>query len=97
MIGMPDKTPRKVDDGITLIMALKATSDWDRRISSITYVDYSYDVINKIFKWHHRSAAIPVYKGSPRADDLGENDGTRALYEALKKRKTDNISIRSYD
>jgi hypothetical protein len=28
MIGMPDKTPRKVDDGITLIMALKATSDW---------------------------------------------------------------------
>jgi pyrimidine-specific ribonucleoside hydrolase len=30
--------------------------------------------------------AIPVYKGSP-TDDLGvENDGTRALYEALKKR-----------
>jgi hypothetical protein len=26
MIGMPDKTPREVDDGITLIMALK-TSD----------------------------------------------------------------------
>jgi pyrimidine-specific ribonucleoside hydrolase len=23
MIGMPDKTPREVDDGITLIMALK--------------------------------------------------------------------------
>jgi pyrimidine-specific ribonucleoside hydrolase len=46
-------------------------------------VDYSYDVINKILKWHHKGAAI--YKGS-KADDLGvENDGTRALYEALKK------------
>jgi pyrimidine-specific ribonucleoside hydrolase len=97
MIGMPDKTPREVDDGITLIMALKQPQIEIVGISSITYVDYSYDVINKILKWHHKGAAIPVYKGSPRADDLGvENDGTRALYEALKK-KTDNISIRSYD
>jgi pyrimidine-specific ribonucleoside hydrolase len=74
MIGMPDKTPRE-DDGITLIMALKQPQIVG--MSSITYVDYSYDVINKILKWHHRGAAIPVYKGSPRADDLGvENDGT---------------------
>jgi pyrimidine-specific ribonucleoside hydrolase len=88
MIGMPDKTPREVDDGITLIMALKQPQIEIVGISSITYVDYSYDVINKILKWHHKGA-VPVYKGSPRADDLGvENDGTRALYEALKEKLT---------
>jgi hypothetical protein len=27
-------------------------------------------VINKILKWHNKGAAIPVYKGSPKADDL---------------------------
>jgi pyrimidine-specific ribonucleoside hydrolase len=47
MIGMPDKTPREVDDGITLIMALKQPQIEIVGISS-TYVDYSYDVINKI-------------------------------------------------
>jgi pyrimidine-specific ribonucleoside hydrolase len=45
---MPDKTPREVDDGITLIMALKQPQIEIVGISSITYVDYSYDVINKI-------------------------------------------------
>jgi pyrimidine-specific ribonucleoside hydrolase len=59
-------------------------------------VDYSYDVINKILKWHHEAPQFLFIKDH-QADDLGvENDGTRALYEALKK-KTDNISIRSYD
>jgi pyrimidine-specific ribonucleoside hydrolase len=47
MIGMPDKLPQ-VDDGITLIMALKQPQIEIVGISSITYVDYSYDVINKI-------------------------------------------------
>jgi pyrimidine-specific ribonucleoside hydrolase len=54
MIGMPDKTPREVDDGITLIMALKQPQI-EIVVSSITYVDYSYDVINKILKWHHKA------------------------------------------
>jgi pyrimidine-specific ribonucleoside hydrolase len=53
MIGMPDKTPREVDDGITLIMALKPQIEIVG-ISSITYVDYSYDIINKILKWHNK-------------------------------------------
>jgi pyrimidine-specific ribonucleoside hydrolase len=67
-------------------MALKQPQIEIVGISSITYVDYSYDIINKILKWHNKGVAIPVYKGSPKADDLGiENDGTRALYEALKK------------
>jgi len=94
MIGMPDKTPREVDDGITLIMALKQPQIEIVGISSITYVDYSYGIINKILKWHHKGAAIPVYKGSPKAADLGvENDGTRALYEALKKEKLTILAL----
>jgi hypothetical protein len=40
--------------------------------------------------------AIPVYKDHKKADDLGiENDGTRALYEALKK--VDYFGLRTYD
>lgn len=94
MIGMPDKTPREVDDGITLIMALKQPQIEIVGISSITYVDYSYPIIHKILGWHNKGAAIPVYKGSPKADDLGvENDGTRALYEALKKEKLTILAL----
>ena len=94
MIGMPDKTPREVDDGITLIMALKQPQIEIVGISSITYVDYSYDVIQKIMKWHNKGAAIPMYKGSPEANDLGvENDATRALYQALKKEKLTILAL----
>ena len=94
MIGMPDKRPREVDDGVTLIMALKQPSIKIVGISSVTYVDYSYDVIQKIVKWHHQGEAIPVYKGSPFANDLGqENEGTKALYDALKKEKLTILAL----
>lgn len=94
MIGMPDKIPREVDDGITLIMALKQPQIEIVGISSITYVDYSYDVIQKILKWHNKGAVIPVYNGSPNAGDIGvENDGTRALYKALKKEKLTILAL----
>jgi pyrimidine-specific ribonucleoside hydrolase len=36
-------------------MALKQPQIEIVGISSITYVDYSYDVINKILKWHHKA------------------------------------------
>jgi pyrimidine-specific ribonucleoside hydrolase len=41
-----------VDDGITLIMALKQQIE----IVGLAQLpmDYSYDVINKILKWHHK-------------------------------------------
>jgi pyrimidine-specific ribonucleoside hydrolase len=94
MIGMPDKSAREVDDGFTLIMALKQPQIEIVGISSITYVDYSYDVIQQLLKWHNKGAAIPVYKGSPNANDVGvENDGTRALYEALKKEKLTILAL----
>ncbi|MBG6109705.1 pyrimidine-specific ribonucleoside hydrolase [Flavobacterium sp. CG_9.10] len=94
MIGMPDKEAREVDDGITLIMALKQPQIQIVGISNITYVDYGYGVINKILNWHNKGAAIPVYKGSAFANDLGtENDGTRALYQALKKEKLTILAL----
>jgi len=94
MIGMPDTAAREVDDGITLIMALKQPQLEIVGISTITYVDYSFDIIHKILNWHNKGAAIPVYKGSAFANDLGtENDGTRALYQALKKEKLSILAL----
>lgn len=94
MIGMPDKEAREVDDGITLIMALKQPQIEIVGISNITYVDYGYGVIQKILNWHNKGKAIPVYKGSAFANDLGtENDGTRALYESLKKEKLTILAL----
>lgn len=94
MIGMPDTAAREVDDGITLIMALKQPQLEIVGISNITYVDYGYGVIQKLLKWHNKGKSIPVYKGSAFANDLGtENDGTRALYEALKKEKLTILAL----
>lgn len=94
MIGMPDAAAREVDDGITLIMALKQPQIEIVGISNITYVDYGYGVIEKILNWHNKGKAIPVYKGSAFANDLGtENDGTRALYAALKKEKLTILAL----
>jgi inosine-uridine nucleoside N-ribohydrolase len=94
MIGMPDTAAREVDDGITLIMALKQPQIEIIGISNITYVDYGYGVIQKILNWHNNGKAIPVYKGSAFANDLGaENEGTKALYEALKKEKLTILAL----
>jgi len=94
MIGMPDKEAREVDDGITLIMALKQPQVEIVGISNITYVDYGYGVIQKILNWHNSGKTIPVYKGSPNGNDLGiENDATKALYEALKKEKLTILAL----
>ncbi|MFH4966399.1 nucleoside hydrolase [Gaetbulibacter sp. M235] len=94
MIGMPDKVAREVDDGITLIMALKQPQIQIVGISNITYVDYGYTVIHKILNWHNKGAAIPVYKGSTFANDLGtENNATSALYLALKMDKLTILAL----
>jgi pyrimidine-specific ribonucleoside hydrolase len=51
-------------------------------------------VIQKILKWHNRGNEIPVYKGSPEANDLGtENEATKALYQALKKEKLTILAL----
>jgi inosine-uridine nucleoside N-ribohydrolase len=94
MIGMPDKEAREVDDGITLIMALKQPNIEIVGISNVTYVDYGYNVIQKILNWHNTGKKVPVYKGSSFAGDLGiENEATKALYTALKTEKLTILAL----
>jgi pyrimidine-specific ribonucleoside hydrolase len=63
-----------VDDGITLIMALKQPQIEIVGIIN-TYVDYSYDVINKILNGIIKAPQFLSIKDH-QADDLGvENDG----------------------
>lgn len=95
MIGMPSPNPREVDDGVTLIMALRHPDKIDLvGISTVTYSDYGYEVSQKLLGWYNRDAQgkprkpIPVYKGSNTGQDTGvENDATRALADALRKEK----------
>lgn len=94
MIGMEDISPREVDDGITLIMALKQPQIEIVGISNITYVDYGETVIKKIINWHGEGKEIPFHKGSLNADDLGvETAATKALYEALQKEKLTILAL----
>lgn len=94
MIGLPERAPREVDDGVTLIMALAQPSIEIVGISTITYVDYGYEVSKKILDWYAPNRNIPLYKGSPEANDLGvENDATRALAEALRREKLDILAL----
>lgn len=94
MIGLPERAPREVDDGVTLIMALALPSIEIVGISTITYVDYGYDVTKKILNYYAPDRKIPVYKGSPEAADPGvENDATRALAEALRKEKLTILAL----
>ena len=94
MIGLPERAPREVDDGVTLIMALALPSIEIVGISTITYVDYGYDVTKKILNYYAPDRKIPIYKGSPEADDPGvENDATRALAEALRKEKLTILAL----
>ncbi|MBC7572561.1 MAG: nucleoside hydrolase [Spirosoma sp.] len=95
MIGLPERAPREVDDGVTLIMALRQTDKIELvGISTVTYVDYGYDVTQKILGWYNRDASgkprnpIPVYKGSQSGANTGvETDASIALANALKKEK----------
>jgi inosine-uridine nucleoside N-ribohydrolase len=89
MIGLPERAPREVDDGITLMMALRQKNIEIVGISIITNADYGYDVTKKMLDWYNETGKdIPVYKGSDLANDLGvENDATRALADALRKEK----------
>ncbi len=94
MIGLPERAPREVDDGVTLIMALRQPSIEIVGISLITEVDYGFDVTKKLLAWYHKGDAIPVYKGSNLANDLGvENDATIALAAALRKEKLTILAL----
>ncbi len=94
MIGLPERAPREVDDGVTLIMALRQPSVKIVGLSLITVVDYGDEVAKKLLGWYNTGEPIPVYKGSNLANDLGtENDATRALAAALRKEKLTILAL----
>jgi pyrimidine-specific ribonucleoside hydrolase len=95
MIGLPERAPREVDDGVTLIMALRQPEIEMVGISIITNIDYGYDVTKKLLGWYNRTGKdIPVYKGSDSAADCGvENEATIALADALRKEKLSILAL----
>ena len=95
MIGLPERAPREVDDGITLIMALRQPEIKIVGISIITNVDYGHDVTRKLLGWYNKTGEdIPVYKGSDSAADCGvENEATLALAAALRKEKLSILAL----
>ena len=94
MTGLPERAPREVDDGVTLIMALKQPQIKIVGISTITNIEYARKVTDKILNWHNSGDKIAVYDGSPNANDLGtENDAVKAMYAALKKEKLTILAL----
>ena len=96
MIGLAERAPREVDDGVTLIMALRQADKIELvGISTVTYVDYGYDVTQKILGWYNKTGkTIPVYKGSQNGSNTGvETDASRAIAEALRKEKMPILAL----
>ncbi len=94
MMGLPERAPREVDDGVTLIMALAQPNIEIVGISLITEVDYGMEITEAILERYAADRDIPVYKGSPQAADLGtETPASLALAEALKKEKLDILAL----
>ncbi len=95
MIGLPERAPREVDDGVTLIMALRQPQVEIVGISLVTVVDYGYEVTEKLLKWYNKTGRdIPIYKGSNAGNDPGvETDGSRALADALRKEKLSILAL----
>jgi pyrimidine-specific ribonucleoside hydrolase len=88
MMGLPERAPREIDDGVTLIMALAQENIEIAGITLVTEVDYGKEITEEILERYAPERNIPVYKGSPEANDLGtETDASKALAEALRKEK----------
>ncbi|MEZ0485930.1 nucleoside hydrolase [Fibrella aquatica] len=97
MVGMPDKRgAREVDDAITLMMALRHTDKVKLvGISTVTYVDYGYQVTQKLLGWYNKTGQqIPVYRGSDTLRDIGrETDASRAMAAALRRERMPILAI----
>lgn len=95
MIGLPERAPREVDDGVTLIMALRQPAVEIVGISVVTEIDYAYDVTKKLLGWYNKTGKdIPVYKGSDTCKDMGtETEGSKALADALRKEKLSILAL----
>ncbi|MEM9849836.1 MAG: nucleoside hydrolase, partial [Bacteroidota bacterium] len=95
LLGNPEKAPREVDDAIALIMILRYHQQLKLHgISLVTDVDYGYEITQRVLKNYWAGDTIPVYKGSDQCGDVGtENEATRALTAALRKRKLTILAI----
>ncbi|MEM8528879.1 MAG: nucleoside hydrolase [Bacteroidota bacterium] len=95
LLGNPKDAPREVDDAIALIMILRYHQQLKLHgISLVTEVDYGYEITQRVLQHYWAGDAIPVYKGSDTCGDVGtENEATRALAAALRKRKLTILAI----
>ncbi|MEM6700641.1 MAG: nucleoside hydrolase, partial [Bacteroidota bacterium] len=95
LLGNPKDAPREVDDAIALIMILRHHQQLKLHgISLVTEVDYGYDITQRVLQHYWAGDTIPVYKGSDACGDVGtENEATRALAAALRKRKLTIVAI----
>lgn len=94
MMGIPERAPREVDDGVTLIMALAQPNISIVGISLITEVDYGQKVTEQILEYYAPNRDIPIFKGSEHCDNLGkETPATRAMTDALKKEKLTILAL----
>lgn len=64
-------------------------------ISTVTYVDYGYEVAQKLLGWYNKTGrTIPVYKGSNSGQDTGvDTEASRQLANALRKEKLAVLAI----
>jgi pyrimidine-specific ribonucleoside hydrolase len=94
MMGLPERAPREVDDGVTLIMALAQPGIELAGISLITEIEYGYQITEEILRRYAPDRKIGIYKGSPQAADLGtETEASLALAAALRKEKLDILAL----
>ena len=94
MMGLPERGPREVDDGITLIMALAQPNISIVGISLITELEYGQKVTKQILEYYASHREIPIYKGSDLCDNLGEETpATLAMAAALKKEKLTILAL----
>ena len=94
MMGLPERAPREVDDGVTLIMALAQPNISIVGISLITEMEYGQKVTEQILEYYALDRNIPIYKGSEHCDNLGEETpATRAMADALRKEKLTILAL----
>jgi pyrimidine-specific ribonucleoside hydrolase len=94
MMGLPERAPREVDDGVTLIMALAQPSIEIAGISLITELEYGEQVTRDILAYYAPERQIKIYRGSANGGDVGlETDASRALAAALRKEKLGVLAL----
>lgn len=96
MIGNPKGiAANEVDDGIALLMALENQDKIDiRGISLVTYVEYGYEVSDKLLNWYAPNQKHSLFMGADTCGNLAlENEATLALAKALQKQHLSILAL----